>query len=538
MTTRVLYVIGWTVGLLGVVAGLARAQDGSQVAQDIAAPRAAAGTAFTYQGQLKQGSTPVTAQCDLQLGLWDALTSGTQVGVTQTTSNVSVANGLFTTQLDFGSNVFNGEARWLAMAVRCPAGSGSYTPLTPRQPLTPAPMALALPGLYTQQDASSPNLIGGYSGNSVTAGVYGATIGGGGESGSPNSVSSKLATIGGGSSNTVGSFGYWAVVGGGNDNNASGMLASVGGGGSNSAGNAYATVSGGGTNVASGDHSTVGGGGSNTASGFAATIPGGEGNSASADHTFAAGHNAVASHSGAFVWADHTGGGLSSTAANQFLVRASGGVGINTNSTTANNLTVNGQIIGGGTGVPAGSAEPFVARGLNSGISLDDRGNAGLRWVVYVNGGALRFYNGSDRMFVQSDGVLSLGALGSAGSETLCRNPGHQIATCASSLRYKRNVANLELGLDTVLRLRPVAFDWKGTGEPDLGFVAEEVNQVTPLLTTRNAAGEIEGVKYDRISAVLVSALQEQQKQIADLIARNARLEARLARLEQGAGGN
>jgi hypothetical protein len=74
----------------------------------------------------------------------------------------------------------------------------------------------------------------------------------------------------------------------------------------------------------------------------------------------------------------------------------------------------------------------------------------------------------------------------------------------------------------------------------DLGFVAEEVDQVTPLLTTRNADGQIEGVKYDRISAVLVNAINEQQDQIVDLKTQNAALdkknnalEARITALEQ-----
>jgi hypothetical protein len=67
-----------------------------------------------------------------------------------------VSNGLFTIpDLDFGSGAFNGEARWLAIAVQCPGDSG-YTALSPRQALTPAPYALALPGLWTQQNGDQP----------------------------------------------------------------------------------------------------------------------------------------------------------------------------------------------------------------------------------------------------------------------------------------------------------------------------------------------------------------------------------------------
>jgi hypothetical protein len=160
------------------------------------------GTGFTYQGQLAQSGSPVNSTCDFQFGLWDAATGGTQIGTTQTKTNVSVTSGLFTIpDLDFGSGAFTGDARWLAISVRCPAGSGSYTALAPRQALTAAPYALALPGLWTQPNATSPNLIGGYSGNSVTAAVYGATIGGGGASGDFNRVTDHYGTVAGGKNN-------------------------------------------------------------------------------------------------------------------------------------------------------------------------------------------------------------------------------------------------------------------------------------------------------------------------------------------------
>jgi len=125
-------------------------------------------------------------------------------------------------------------------------------------------------------------------------------------------------------------------------------------------------------------------------------------------------------------------------------------------------------------------------------------------------------------------GTVVIGTLGSAGATQLCRNGSNEIATCSSSLRYKDNIVALDLGLATVALLRPVMFDWKGTGEHDLGFVAEEVNAVAPILTTRNAEGQIEGVKYDRLTAVLAQAMQEQQQQIV-------KLQARIAELERGA---
>ena len=100
-------------------------------------------TTFTYQGQLKNNGNAVSGLCNFQFGLWDSASGGTQVPgtITQTVSNVMVTNGLFSAPIDFGAGAFNGDARYLAIAVACPSGSG-YTPMTQRQALTPAPYAL------------------------------------------------------------------------------------------------------------------------------------------------------------------------------------------------------------------------------------------------------------------------------------------------------------------------------------------------------------------------------------------------------------
>ncbi len=137
------------------------------------------GTSFTYQGQLKQSGILVTASCDLQFSLWDASSAGTQIGTTQTKTGVSVANGLFTIpDLDFGAGAFDGAARWLALAVRCPTGSGSFAPLDPRQALTPAPYALyaanAVQNGTAQQTGANFNIDGnGTAGGTLSAGKVG-----------------------------------------------------------------------------------------------------------------------------------------------------------------------------------------------------------------------------------------------------------------------------------------------------------------------------------------------------------------------------
>ena len=69
-------------------------------------------------------------------------------------------------------------------------------------------------------------------------------------------------------------------------------------------------------------------------------------------------------------------------------------------------------------------------------------------------------------------------------------------------------------GLELLNQLKPITFRWKADNILDLGFGAEDVAKAEPLLVTHNQNGEIEGVKYERISAVLVNAVKEQQEQI------------------------
>jgi hypothetical protein len=105
------------------------------------------GQAFTHQGELTQNGEPVNDDCDFAFSLWDDPVAGAQVGAAQLTS-MPVVNGRFTALLNdagqFGAAAFEGQARFLQIAVRCPAGVGPFTTLTPRQELTPAPYAIGL----------------------------------------------------------------------------------------------------------------------------------------------------------------------------------------------------------------------------------------------------------------------------------------------------------------------------------------------------------------------------------------------------------
>jgi parallel beta-helix repeat protein len=100
-----------------------------------------AGTAFTYEGKLGVGGGPGAGYYDITFTLYDAEYEGTQIGPTLTNTFVIGLNGVFMATLDFGEAAFNGEDRWLELAVR-PKGNGAFTVLSPPQQLTPTPYAL------------------------------------------------------------------------------------------------------------------------------------------------------------------------------------------------------------------------------------------------------------------------------------------------------------------------------------------------------------------------------------------------------------
>ena len=122
------------VGSAGVV--LAR---GPTVPATAPASQEPLGSAFTYQGRLLDGGNPANGQYDLQFGLFDSTDAA--VGSLVELGNVSVTDGLFTVQLDFG-DVFDGRRLWLQIGVRPGGSTGAYTVLGELQELTAVPYAL------------------------------------------------------------------------------------------------------------------------------------------------------------------------------------------------------------------------------------------------------------------------------------------------------------------------------------------------------------------------------------------------------------
>lgn len=515
---------------------------------------------WTYRGTLNDGGAPANGRYDIRLTMLDA-GGAKSLAYPLTFNGVEVKNGSFAIDVDFGmdltqlgalklkTEVGQGGSGFVALgepkAFDAKAALGSvcwdtqgnagtnpgtdFLGTTDNQPLLLRVNSQR--ALQVVPDPVSPNLVAGYSGNSVTAGVYGAAIGGGGEAVSENQVTDNHGTVGGGKGNTAGD---------GNAEVSDAERATVGGGQNNRAIGYWSTVGGGGSNTASGQGSTVGGGAINTASGSSSSVGGGSMNCAGGNYSWAGGRRAkvrpglnsglpgdgcedvassgdVDGDNGSFVWADSQLSDLVSAGPNQFLVRADGGVGINTNKLgnypnfrlaemTIRNSTANGNV--------DFNLMTSNARGYSLAVIPDGAAGAGSFYVQELNAISTGEPTWTPRLIITPGGQTQVqgGAVGTI-----------------SDARLKKNIDGIEHPLDTFLALRGHRFEYTdparalGATGTRMGFVAQEVKAVLPQWVSENGEGYY-SVAPSGFEALAVEAVREQQQHINALQSENRTL--------------
>jgi hypothetical protein len=85
-----------------------------------------------------------------------------------------------------------------------------------------------------------------------------------------------------------------------------------------------------------------------------------------------------------------------------------------------------------------------------------------------------------------------------------------------SARKYKENIVSLEDSLSKTLQLNPVEYDWIKDGKHDIGLIAEEVNEILPDLVHKED-GEIQGIHYSRLTAILIGAVKELTARVEEL---------------------
>jgi trimeric autotransporter adhesin len=404
----------------------------------------------------------------------------------------------------------------------------------------------------------------GSAANEATA--VGATVAGGGATrdaigvvvSDQNRALNVFATVSGGIKNTA--SGSSATVGGGAGNTASGSSATVSGGANNGGNGIASTVSGGLGNTASGFSSAVSGGNQNTASGFVSTVSGGNNNCAGGDYSWAGGFAAkirpgneandqgcgilnsgdADGDNGTFAWADDQGLAFTSTGPRQFLVRAQGGMAINTNTpVTGAALTVNGNAAVSETGALSFGAQTRQMLNLwASGTLIYGIGVQNSRmYLRTASDGAFNWFIGG----AHNDATDNPGAGGAL--RMRLSNAGQLQTTTGtistlSDARLKNQVNDYTGALDRINALRPVRYHYKDAGkasfQPEglhIGFIAQEMQQVFPQWVSQGDDGYLM-LSMRGFEGVAVRAMQELSAENAQMRAQNAALEARLRAIE------
>ena len=92
-----------------------------------------------------------------------------------------------------------------------------------------------------------------------------------------------------------------------------------------------------------------------------------------------------------------------------------------------------------------------------------------------------------------------------------------QIAKKSSSIQYKDNVKELVFDSSKLDKLRPVSYDYKLDNAPDIGLIAEEVNEVYPELINYDKEGKAESIKYHGLSVMLLEEVKNLRKEVKGL---------------------
>ena len=108
----------------------------------------------------------------------------------------------------------------------------------------------------------------------------------------------------------------------------------------------------------------------------------------------------------------------------------------------------------------------------------------------------------------------------------------------SSSRRYKEDIKSMDKASDALYLLKPVSYRLKKEVDKHqsraFGLIAEEVAEVNPDLIMRNAQGQVEGVHYEMVNAMLLNEFLKEHRAFLEGQRKVERLEKQVAALAAG----
>ena len=132
---------------------------------------------------------------------------------------------------------------------------------------------------------------------------------------------------------------------------------------------------------------------------------------------------------------------------------------------------------------------------------------------------------GNPRMYFQGNGYPYILNMRQANNSLMYFNSTTgEITFATSSARFKDNIRETKYGLSDVMKMRSVMFEYKSDGRTDVGVIAEEMEKIIPEVVGKDKDGLPENVGYERLSAVLIKAIQEIKSELDSVKAELATL--------------
>ena len=175
-----------------------------------------------------------------------------------------------------------------------------------------------------------------------------------------------------------------------------------------------------------------------------------------------------------------------------------------------------------------------TALGTNAGVGLTD-GVYNIfigAEVVGVAGesNTIRIGNQGTQTATYIAGVSGTAVVG----DTVVVDANGQLGTATSSARFKKEIKPMEKASESILALNPVTFRYKSDskGAPQFGLIAEEVAKVNPALVVRDHNGEIYGVRYEAVNAMLLNEFLKAHRTVQEQEATIVQLKSAVAKQE------
>ena len=114
-------------------------------------------------------------------------------------------------------------------------------------------------------------------------------------------------------------------------------------------------------------------------------------------------------------------------------------------------------------------------------------------------------------------GTFTFAVAPTTGGTNIEQTAGGQLVRPVSSKKHKHDIEDYTLDVDAAMKLRVVSFKWNYDNTDSQGLIAEEVYELIPEVVTLDKNGEPESVHYGRLSALMISGFQQQQKELITL---------------------